>query len=144
MRKEGEMALQNVRVKWTEAKQFVGTDSGKHSIVISSHDGDNHTGTRPSDLLLLSLASCSGYDVVEILNKKRVNLQKLEIEVEPTQDKEPPNTFRRIHLTYRIMGKDLTDKALDQAIKLSLEKYCSVASTISGKAEISYDFEILA
>jgi putative redox protein len=134
------MAKQKVRVHWTEGKQFVGTDSGKHSIVISSHDEANHTGMRPSDLLLLGLASCSGYDVVNILNKKRMDLQKLDVAVAPVQDDEPPWTFREIHLTYRVKGRDLTEKAIDQAIKLSLEKYCSVASTISGKAKITYDF----
>ena len=138
------MVKQKVRVKWTEGKQFVGTDSGKHSIVISSHDEANHTGTRPSDLLLLGLASCSGYDVVNILNKKRLDLHKLDIEVTPTQDDEPPWTFRKIHLSFRIKGSKLTEKAVDQAIHLSLEKYCSVASTLSGKAEISYDFEVEA
>ncbi len=134
------MKRKNVLVKWIEAKQFIGTDSGKHSIVISSHDETNHTGMRPSDLLLLGLASCSGYDVVNILQKKRLDLQKLEIEVSPTQADEPPNTFTNVHLTYRLKGHDLTEKAVDQSIKLSLDKYCSVASTISGKAEISYDF----
>jgi putative redox protein len=140
MTKEEDMAKQKVRVHWTEGKQFVGTDSGKHSIVISSHDEANHTGMRPSDLLLLGLASCSGYDVVNILNKKRMDLQKLDVAVAPVQDDEPPWTFREIHLTYRVKGRDLTEKAIDQAIKLSLEKYCSVASTISGKAKITYDF----
>jgi putative redox protein len=140
MTKEEDMAKQKVRVLWTEGKQFIGTDSGKHSIVISSHDEANDTGIRPSDLLLLGLASCTGYDVVNILNKKRVDLQKLDIKVAPLQDDDPPWTFREIHLTFRVKGSDLTEKAIDQAIKLSLEKYCSVASTISGKAKITYDF----
>lgn len=136
------MVKQRVRVHWTEGKQFVGTDSGKHSIVISSHDEANHTGTRPSDLLLLALASCTGYDIVNILKKKRLNLQKLDVEVSPVQEKEPPWTFKEIHLTFRVRGDDLTEKAVGQAIKLSLEKYCSVASTISGKAKITNDFII--
>ncbi len=136
------MSKQKVRVKWTEGKQFVGTDSGKHSIVISSHDAENHTGTRPSDLLLLALASCSGYDVVNILEKKRLDLHNLEIQVSPVQDPDPPWTFREIHLAFVVEGKGLTSKAVDQAIALSLEKYCSVASTLAGEAEIIYDFEI--
>lgn len=136
------MGEQPVKVKWTGAKQFIGTDSGKHSIVISSHDDENHTGMRPSDLLLIGLASCSGYDVVNILEKKRLVLNTLEIEVFPTQDPEPPQTFRRIHLSFHLKGNGLTGKAVDQAIKLSLEKYCPVASTLSEKVEISYDFKV--
>jgi putative redox protein len=136
------MAKQNVRVKWSEAKQFVGTDGGKHSIVISSHDEENHTGMRPSDLLLLGLASCSAVDIVNILNKKRLDFQSLEVEVTSKQDEEPPWTFRKIHLLYQVRGSNLTEKAVEQAIKLSLEKYCSVASTVSGKAKITHDYQI--
>ena len=136
------MPKEKVRVKWTGDKQFLGTDSGKHSIVLSSHDAANHTGSRPSDLLLIALASCSAVDVVNILQKKRLDLQKLEVEVSSTQDPDPPWTFRKIHLDFRLKGSDLGEKSVDQAIRLSLEKYCSVAATISGKAEITHGFQL--
>ncbi len=136
------MANSKVCVKWTGDKQFIGTDSGKHSIVLSSHDSANHTGSRPSDLLLIALASCSAYDVVNILQKKRLGLQKLEVKVSSTQDPDPPWTFRSIHLDFNIKGSDVGEKPVDQAIRLSLEKYCSVAATISGKAKITHSFQI--
>ena len=136
------MTKQNVRVKWTGDRQFVGIDSGKHAVVLSSHDDANHTGMRPSDLLLVALASCSAYEVVDILIKKRLNLLKLEVEVKPTQDPDPPWTFREIHLDFHLKGPDLTEKAIEQAIKLSLEKYCSVAATVSGKATITHSFQM--
>ncbi len=123
----------SVHLTWTGDQQYVGTDSGRHSIVISSHDERNHTGMRPSDLLLLALASCSAYDVVSILQKKRLDLRSLSVEVTSEQEADPPWTFRRIHLLFRVQGKDLSKKDVDQAINLSLTKYCSVASTISGE-----------
>lgn len=133
------MKQDSVHLTWTGGQQYVGTDSGRHSIVISSHDETNHTGMRPSDLLLLSLASCSAYDVVSILKKKRLELAALQVEVVASErEPEPPWTFRRIELTYHAHGKGLTQKAVDQAIELSLTKYCSVASTISGKAQIEF------
>jgi putative redox protein len=132
-----------VHLTWTGGQQYVGTDSGRHSIVISSHDEQNHTGVRPSDLLLLALASCSAYDVVSILQKKRIALRSLHVDVDSEQEPEPPWTFRRIKLTFQLRGDGLTQKAIDQAIELSLTKYCSVATTISGKAEISFQGEIL-
>lgn len=132
----------SAHLTWTGGQQYVGTDSGRHSIVISSHDEQNHTGMRPSDLLLLALASCSAYDVVGILQKKRRELQKLQVEVMSEQEPEPPWTFRGIHLLFRLQGRDLNQKDVEQAIQLSLTKYCSVASTISGKAEITFAFEI--
>jgi putative redox protein len=71
-------------------------------------------------------------------------LTTLEIGVEGQQDQDPPWTFRRIHLTYRLRGADLTEKDIVQAIELSEEKYCSVAATLRGVAEITTSFEIIA
>lgn len=132
-----------VQVKWTGNRQFIGTDSGKHSIVISSHDEANNTGMSPSQLLLLALASCSAYDVVNILQKKRLQLDGLDITVHGEQEPDPPWTYRQIHLKFKLTGPNLTDKAVEQAIQLSMTKYCSVAATVSGKAEVTHEFEIL-
>jgi putative redox protein len=99
---------------------------------------------KPSELLLVALASCSAYDVVDILEKKRVDLEKLEVTVSKVQDQDPPWTFREIHLDYLLEGSGLTEKGVEQAIQLSLEKYCSVAATISGKAEITHSYQLVA
>ena len=128
-------------VKWIEGKQFIGIDSTNHSVVLSTPK--EGIGIKPSDLLLIAVASCSAVDVVEILEKKRVTLTHLEISSSGEQDQDPPWTFRKIHMHYKIGGKNLTEKAVAQAIQLSEEKYCSVAATIRGTAEIITDFEIL-
>ncbi len=75
--------------------------------------------------------------------KKRIELTTLDITATGEQDTEAPWTFRKIHLLYRVGGKGLTEKAVEQAIQLSEEKYCSVASTIRGVAEITTSFELL-
>jgi putative redox protein len=128
-------------VKWIEGKQFIGIDSTHHSVVLSTPD--EGIGIKPSELLLIALASCSAVDVVEILNKKRMPITHLEINVTSEQDQDPPWTFRKIHMSYRIGGKSLTEKAVSQAIELSEEKYCSVAATVRATAEITTEFEIL-
>jgi putative redox protein len=128
-------------VKWIEGKQFVGIDSTHHSVVLSTPA--EGVGIKPSELLLLALASCTAVDVVEILEKKRMSLTQLEITSSGEQDQDPPWTFRKIHLHYKVAGKGLTEKAVAQAIQLSEEKYCSVAATIRATAEITTDFEIL-
>lgn len=128
-------------VKWIEGKQFIGIDSTQHSVVLSTPD--EGVGMKPSELLLVALASCTAVDVVEILAKKRMELTRLEITANGEQDQDPPWTFRKIHLCYKLSGKDLTEKAVAQAIELSEGKYCSVAATIRGTAEITTDFEIL-
>jgi putative redox protein len=132
-----------VRVKWVEKRQFVGTDYSNHSVVLSSQDEENGTGMSPSALLLVGLGGCTGYDVVDILQKKRQLLTGLEVTVTGEQDKDPPWTYRKIHIHYEVRGKGLREKAVHDAIKLSDEKYCSVAATLRGVAEISYDCTIV-
>ncbi len=129
-----------VRVKWLEKLQFVGIDSTRHSVVMSSPDEENGVGMKPSELLLVALGGCTAYDVVNILTKKRVRLSGLEVELSGEQEAEPPWTFRRIHMTYRLRGRGLTDKAVREAIELSKTKYCSVGATLAHAAEITYDF----
>jgi putative redox protein len=133
--------MSTATVKWIEGKQFIGVDSTNHSVVLSTPS--EGIGIKPSDLLLLAVASCSAVDVVEILEKKRMTLTHLEISSSGEQDQDPPWTFRKIHMHYKIGGKNLTEKAVAQAIQLSEEKYCSVAATIRGTAQIITDFEIL-
>ena len=128
-------------VKWVQGKQFIGIDSTHHSVVLSTPD--EGVGMKPSELLLVAVASCSAVDVVEILAKKRTPISFLEISSSGEQDADPPWTFRKIHLKYRVGGKGLTPKAVEQAIQLSEEKYCSVAATVRPTAEITFEFEIV-
>jgi putative redox protein len=128
-------------VKWIGGKQFVGIDSTCHSVVLSTPD--EGVGIKPSDLLLIAVASCTAVDIVDILTKKRMTLTSLEISSTGEQDPNPPWTFRKITLYFRLSGKGLTEKAVAQAIELSHEKYCSVAATVRATAEISTEFEIV-
>jgi putative redox protein len=128
-------------VKWIEGKQFIGIDSTNHSVVLSTPD--EGIGIKPSDLLLIAVAACCAVDVVEILSKKRMPLTLMEISTSGEQDANPPWTFRKIHMHFQVAGKNLTEKAVAQAIELSEEKYCSVAATVRATAQITTDFEIL-
>lgn len=128
-------------VTWFGGKKFVGTDSTNHSVVLSTPD--EGIGMKPSDLMLVALASCTSVDVVEILKKKRLDLRGLEVGVTAEQDAEPPWTFRKIHLTYTISGEGIKPKDAEQAIQLSQEKYCSVAATLRGVAEITWEYRIV-
>jgi putative redox protein len=127
-------------VRWAGGQTYIGTDSTKHSVVLST-PGDG-VGMKPSELLLVALSACSAVDVVDILTKKRMPLTGLEISASAEQEADPPWTFTKIHLVYKLRGKGLTEKAVEQAITLSEEKYCSVAATVRGKAEITFSYEI--
>lgn len=130
------------KVHWLKDNHFVGIDSNNHSVVLSGQK--DAIGISPSETLLIALASCSAVDVVEILKKKRKQLTMLEVSASGERDPNPPWAYRKIHVTYRLAGQGLTDKAVEQAIKLSQEKYCSVAATVSGVAELSWEYEIVA
>ena len=128
-------------VKWIQGKQFIGIDSTQHSVVLSTPA--EGIGIKPSDLLLIAVAACSAVDVVDILAKKRMPLALLEITTSGEQDQDPPWTFRKLHLHFRLGGKNLTQPAVAQAIQLAEEKYCSVAATVRATAQITTDFEIV-
>ena len=133
--------MASTTVRWLFEKHFVGIDSANHSVVLSGQD--KAIGVKPSELLLIALASCSSVDVVEILAKKRKTLTLLEVSASSVHDPDPPWTIRKIHLQYRLGGQGLTPKAVEQAISLSQEKYCSVAATVRGMAEITSEYEIV-
>lgn len=133
--------MASASVQWIGGKRFVGTDSTQHSVVLSTPD--EGVGMKPSEMLLVALASCSSVDVVEIMQKKRQPLASLQVQASAEQDADPPWTFRKIHLTYLISGQNLKEADVAQAIALSEEKYCSVAATLRGVAEISTSFEII-
>ena len=130
--------MAEANVKWTGERTFIGTDSSKHSVVLGGNS-DGMIGMKASELLLVALATCSSYDVVSILEKRKKNLSKLEVSVSAEQEKDPPWTFKKIHLKYVMAGDGLEKKDAEKAIELSEGKYCSVAATLKGKADITWE-----
>jgi putative redox protein len=137
--------MANVVVRWLKSHLMVGTDSNGNSIVIGKLEEDQKcaSGMKPSDLLLLAAASCSEYDIVDILTKQREPLKEVQVNCDGVQMDKPPYSFVKIHLHYVVTGKVDAVK-LEKAIKLSEEKYCSVINTIRPGVEITHDFEIIA
>ena len=136
--------MATVTIRWVEGTLMVGTDSNGHSIVIGRNPDDPkiNIGVKASDLLLLSAAACSAYDVAEILAKQREPLQDLKLVCSGEQLSEPPYRFTKIHLHYRVVGDVAQDK-VERAIRLSEEKYCSVLNTLRAGVELSSDYEII-
>lgn len=133
-----------VTLRWLEASLMVGTDSNGHSIVIG-RSPENHSefaGMKPSDLLLLATASCSAYDVVNILTKQRQPLNDLKVLCYGEQQPNAPYKFTRIHLHYIVSGGVDVEK-LENAIRLSEDKYCSVISTLRPGVPVTSDYELM-
>lgn len=139
-----------VALHWAgeDSRMFIGRDSYGQTVAAGSwrKEGTERwqewKGIKPSDLLVISLCSCSAYDVVEILKKQRQGLTGLYVTADAKQAEEPPYQFTDIHLHYVISGKDISANKVEKAIELSQNKYCSVAATIRGVAKITYDFEV--
>ncbi|MFN7065012.1 MAG: OsmC family protein [Aquificaceae bacterium] len=100
-------------------------------------------GHRPMELLLIALAGCSGVDVSNILKKKRQEVRDIQIEVKGLRKENHPRVYEKIYLLYKVYGKGVDEKAVGSALRLSLEKYCSVYAMLSKSCEISASFEVI-
>ena len=131
--------MTEARTTWIEKQRFNGIASSGHSIVV---DGDKASGNSPMELVLIGLCGCTGYDVVSILQKKREPFTSLEVRAEAERAPEPPTVYTQIKLTYRIGGK-VSRKAVQDAIRLSREKYCSVSAMLAKTAKITDAIEYI-
>jgi putative redox protein len=122
---------------WLEEQEFKGVASSGHQIVV---DGNSKSGNSPMELVLMGLCGCTGYDVVSILRKKREPFTSLEVKAEAERAPSPPTVYTDIRLTYKVGGK-VSHKAVEDAVRLSEEKYCSVAAMLNKTAKITYTIE---
>ena len=129
--------MTNARVTWIEKQRFHGVSDSGHTIVV---DGDKTTGNSPMELVLIGLCGCTGYDVVSVLQKKREPFTSLEVRAEAERAPGPPSVYSEIKLTYRVGGK-VNHKAVEDAVRLSKEKYCSVSAMLDKTAKITTAIE---
>jgi putative redox protein len=126
-------------VRWREHELFEGSATGKPAILV---DGHGAAATSPVELLLLAAATCSGTDVVVILEKQRVTLQTLEIAVRGTRREEQPRRYTSIHFHFTLGGAGIDETKARRAIDLSIEKYCSVLASLAPDMQIAYDLTL--
>jgi putative redox protein len=136
-----------VTVTWQpEQERFeaVGAHPGQRVVINAPRESPEATGFSPKELLLAGAGSCSAWDVVEILRKKRQEPTAVEVEVRgEQQDDVYPQPFTRVTLVYRVSGTGVTRAAVERAVQLSIERYCPVIATIRGVAEILTEIEIV-
>ena len=121
---------------------FIGISPGGHAQVIETRSARASAAT-PMELLLLALGGCTAVDVVSILKKKREQLTDYRVEVRGERRAEHPRAYTRLEVRHILRGRNLSEKAVAQAIELSETKYCSVAATLRPAAEIITSFEII-
>src|ERR1700722_5014843 len=127
------------KAMWTDSQRFVGQASSSHGIIV---DGDKATGNSPMELVLIALCGCTGYDVVSILQKKREPFTSLEVRAAAERAAGPPSVYTKIKLIYLVGGK-VSRKAVEDAVRLSKEKYCSVSAMLEKTAKITAEIEYL-
>lgn len=125
--------------------RFTASDAHGHEVTVDAptNDGEPFDGFKPGELLLTSLAGCSGIDVVGILRKQRQQVTGIEIRVKGEQQPDPPWTWEEIELEYVVRGKGLKRSAVEQAVHLSETKYCSTAATFGASARITSTVRIV-
>jgi len=129
--------MTTARATWIEGFRFESDASSHHSVVM---DGDKVTASSPMELVLMALCGCTGYDVVSILKKKREPFTGLEVRAEAERAEGTPSVYTAIKLIYRVRGT-VSSKAVEDAVRLSKEKYCSVSAMLEKTAKITTAIE---
>lgn len=134
-----------VDLSWKGKLAFEAETESGHRILLDAKPqvGGEDKGPRPMEVLLVSLAGCTGMDVASILAKKRVNLESFEVKVDAEQASEFPKYFTRINVEFNVRGHDVKEEDVKRAIDLSKDKYCSVSVMLKEMAEISYRWNIV-
>jgi len=132
------------RVKWLDNMSFVGESGSGHSIVLdgSPEHGGRNLGVRPMETVLIGLGGCSAFDVMMMLKKSRQNVIDCEVLLDAERADAVPAVFTHIKLKYLISGTDLSEKQVNRAVALSVEKYCSVTKMLQETVKIDYEVQI--
>ncbi len=122
-------------------RQFIATSGTGHHLLLD--DAAGNSGAKPIELVAIALAGCTAFDVINILRKKRQQVTGYEVRVEADQAGTPPQVFTHVRIHHIVSGFDVSAQALEDAIRLSEEKYCSVGAMVKLSAEFHTTFEIV-
>lgn len=133
------------RVKWIEKMAFVGESESGHAVVMDASPdvGGRNLGPRPMEMLLLGTGGCSSIDVILILQKMRQQVTDCHVEIDAERAAGEPRVFTKIHLHFVVKGKGIKAEAVEKAVKLSAEKYCSASIMLGATAAMTHDFEVV-
>jgi putative redox protein len=125
-------------VNWTDKERYIGTATSHHALVMDT--ATEKTASSPMELVLIALCGCTGSDVVGILRKKREPFTALEVHASGERADGYPAVYTSIHLTYVVRGQ-VSKKSMEDAVRLSKEKYCSVSAMLEKTAKITHTIE---
>ena len=139
------MSKKTASVRWVDGLVFETQTESWHRGYLDSFpkEGETSKGPTPMELILVAVAGCTGMDIVDILRKKRLEVKGLEVKVTGTRAETYPMVYTELDVVYVVRGKGIPASAVEQAIKLSEEKYCSVGIMIGKAAKINSRYEII-
>jgi putative redox protein len=132
------------KITWINGRAFLGESGSGHAIVMDGapESGGRNIGIRPMETMLLGLGGCTAFDVVHILEKSREPVTGCEVAMEAERAGEDPKVFTHVKMIYTLTGKGLKPAAVERAIKLSAEKYCSASKMFEKTARIEHEWHI--
>jgi putative redox protein len=137
--------MMKAKITWINGRAFLGESGSGHSVVMDGapESGGRNIGVRPMEMMLLGLGGCTAFDVVMILEKSREKVTGCEVELDSDRASEDPKIFTAVRMKYTLTGKDLKPAAVERAIKLSAEKYCSASKMFEKTAIITHEWTVV-
>ena len=132
------------RIKWVEGRTFVAESGSGHGLVVDgpAEHGGRNLGPSPMELVLIGTGGCTAFDVVEILKKGRHAVTDCQVELEAERAAEPPRVFTAITMRFVVTGHRLPRAAVERAVQLSAEKYCSASIMLGKSVRIAHEIEV--
>jgi putative redox protein len=130
------------KLNWVDGERFLVSASSGHAIVVDS-DRERNTAPGPMELVLMGLCACTATDVVGILRKKREPFSGVEVHAEAERATTPPTVYTAIKLIYTVSG-EVSLKAVEDAVRLSEQKYCGVSAMLKSTARITTEVRLLS
>jgi putative redox protein len=134
-----------VRIQWLEGVAFVAETESSHAFVMDGapEGGGRNLGPRPMETVLAGTGGCTAYDVVTILRKARQDVTDVAVDLDAERAPADPKVFTRIHMHFVVKGRGVKREAVERAITMSADKYCSASIMLASTATITHDFEIV-
>jgi len=132
------------KIKWMQDVSFKGSSESGHEVVLDGPEelGGKGLGMRPMEMMLIGMGGCTSFDVVTILKRSRQQITGCIAEIEATRADKIPKVFTSIHIHFLIKGIGLQEKAVERAVELSANKYCSASIMLGKSVKITHDFVI--
>lgn len=132
-------------VRWGDGMTFVAETGSSHLVTMDGapDGGGRNLAPRPMEVLLAGAGGCTAYDVVVILKKNNQEVTGCEVRLSAERAAADPKVFTKIHYHFAVRGRNLKHNLVEQAVRLSHEKYCSATAMLAKTAEITRDLEIL-